>query len=87
VGTFRDILAATDRIGILDDTDLTSNLDSNETTFMDAATLASYETGNNDALNIDPHGILFEENVQIEVFRAGLKIDEFDGTKWASDPY
>ena len=87
VGTFRDLLGATDRIGILDDTDLTSNLDSNETTFLDSATLASYESSNIDALNIDPHGILFEEKIQIEVFKAGLKIDEFDGTKWASDPY
>lgn len=77
VGTFRDILGLTDRIGILADIDLTSNLDSNETTFMDSATLASYETGNNDALNIDPHGILFEEQVQIEVYQGSVLIDSF----------
>jgi hypothetical protein len=77
VGTFRELLGLTDRIGIHDDIDLTSNLDSNETTFMDSETLLSYETNDIDALNLDPHGILFDERLEIEVYSGLILIDSF----------
>lgn len=77
VGTFKDLLGVTDRIGVLTDIDLTSNLDSNETTWMDQDTLDSYETHDNDPLNLDPHGILFEDKVEIEVRSFGVLIDSF----------
>jgi hypothetical protein len=77
VGLFRDLLGLTDRIGVELDIDLTSNLDSNETTFQSQSVLDSYETGDIDALNMDPHGILFEERLEIEVYRGGILIDSF----------
>lgn len=81
IGAFRDLLGITDRIGILDDIDLTSNLDANETSDMDEATLTEYETTDIDALNLDPHGILFEERLEIEVWQGlpgvGILIDSF----------
>ena len=77
IGAFRDLLGVTDRIGMLVDIDLTSNLDSNETTFLAPDTLTAYETSNIDAINIDPHGILFEERLEIEVKSFGSVIDSF----------
>lgn len=68
VGNFRELLGVTDRIGIHDSFDLTSNLDANETTFMDSATLDSYETTPMEGLDLDPHGIVFEERVEVEVY-------------------
>lgn len=77
VGTFKDLLGVDDRIGVLTDIDLTSNLDSNETTCMSQATLDDYEIHDNDPLNLDPHGILFEDKVEVEVRSFGVLIDSF----------
>lgn len=77
VGTFRDILGVDDRIGVLAKVDLTSNLDSNETTCQSQSVLDDYEINNNDPLNLDPHGIVFEEKVQIEVRSFGTLVDSF----------
>lgn len=77
IGAFRDLLGVTDRLSEHIRIDLTSNLDSNETTFMDSVTLDNYETINNDPLNLDPHGILFEDAVEIEVRESGTLIDSF----------
>jgi hypothetical protein len=77
VGKFRELLGLTDRISILNDIDLTSNLDANETTDMDPETLASYETNDIDALNLDPHGILFDERLEIIVMSGATVIDSF----------
>lgn len=67
VGAFKEVLGLIDRSGMLIDIDWTSNLDGNETSDIDVATLLSYETTNIDALNLDPYGILFDDNVQLDV--------------------
>ena len=77
VGSFRDLLGVTDRIGIHAYIDLTSNLDSNETTFMDEDTLLAYETTPMEGLDLDPHGVLFEERVEVEVRSFGVLTDSF----------
>lgn len=77
VGAFRDAIGLTDRLSALIDIELTSNFDANETTYLDQATLDSYETTDYDALNLDPHGIVFDESVEIEVRSFGILIDSF----------
>ena len=77
VGTFRDLLGVTDHVGVQLWYDLTSNLDSNETTFMDVVTLDNYETVDNDPLNLDPHGILFEDRIEVTVYEAGIESYSF----------
>lgn len=77
VGTFKDLLGLDDHIGVQLQIDLTSNLDSNETTFMDVVTLDNYETVDNDPLNLDPHGILFEDGIEVLVYQGVALIDSF----------
>lgn len=77
IGVFRDLLGLTDRLGLHIDIDLTPNLDSNETTFLQQSTLDDYETIDNDPLNLDPHVILFGDKVAIEVRSFGVLIDSF----------
>lgn len=77
IGVFRDLIGLNDRLSALVDIDLTSNLDANETTFLDQATLDSYETTDYAALNLDPHGIVFDEQLEIEVRSFGVLIDSF----------
>jgi len=77
VGAFKDLLGVTDHIGVQQSFDLTSNLDYNETTFMDQVTLDNYESVNNDPLNLDPHGILFEDRIEVTVYEAGIESYSF----------
>jgi hypothetical protein len=68
VGNFRELLGLTDRIGIHDSMDLTSNLDSNETTYQLEDTLDTYETTPAEGLDLDQEVIVFEERVEVEVY-------------------
>lgn len=96
VGNFRELLGLDDRLGMLIDIDLTSNLEANEANCQWKYTGVqgpedpnrwvcsdipyfddSYSGHDYDALNIDPHGILFEEQLQIEVRSFGSLIDSF----------
>lgn len=77
IGAFKDILGLEDRIGIDFDVELTSNLDANETTYLNSSLLTNYETVEQEALNLDPHGIILDELVEVEVRAAGILIDSF----------
>ena len=77
VGTFRDEISLKERLSMDIDINVTPNLDSNQTTFTDQTTLDDYETIDNDALNLDSEGILFQEEVAIEVYSFAALIDSF----------
>ena len=76
-GNFTEELLFGDSSGADPSIDLTENVDSNETTFLLQADLDAYETVDNSGLNLDPHGVLFEETVAIEVYSFGILIDSF----------
>lgn len=77
VGEFQDEILTDDQLTISPDLDLTPSLDSNETTYLEAATLMAYELGPNDGLNVDPEGVCFNEGVEFEVYSFGSLIDSF----------
>lgn len=77
VGVFEDELLFAELVEPSPVIDVTPNLDANETTFLQAATLTSYETIDNDALNLDSEVILFQEVVEVEVYSFGGLIDSF----------
>lgn len=77
VGKFSDEIVLEEKIPLHWDADLTPNVDSNETTFQDSLTLTDYETIDNNDLNLDPYGIVFQETVDVEVRSFGSLIDSF----------
>jgi hypothetical protein len=77
VGEFKDKLELKDRIGFDIDIDVTPNLDSNQTTFLDSTSLSDYETIDNEGLNLDSDVALLQERVEIEVRSFGVLIDSF----------
>ena len=78
VGTFLDPIELDDESGASPDMNVTPTVDSNETTYLDQATLDDYETMDNEGLNLDPNGILFQEKGDVEVRSFGSLIDTFD---------
>lgn len=76
-GPFREGFSPQEKMSRSPDIDLTSTLDSNETTFLPGLILEGYEEDNYLDLNLDPHGILFEEKVELEVKSSGIIIDSF----------
>lgn len=77
VGTFRDEVNIDDRYSYLHSIDVTPNLDANETTYLEEVDLLSYETVDNPGLALDSEVILFQENVEIEVYSFNVLIDSF----------
>lgn len=77
VGKFEDNVGLQDVCGQSLDIDLTSNIDSNETTDLQEATLSAYELTDNSGLRLDPTTILFEESVQIQVYSFSILTDSF----------
>lgn len=77
VGNFKEAIDYKEDIGMAIGIDITPNVDSNQTTFADAATLALYETVDNPALNLDSDGVCVQEEVAVEVFSHGVLIDTF----------
>ena len=77
VGTFDDLLGLKEIAGANPDIDLSENVDSNTTTFLEEATLDAYETTVDPGLALDPSGVLFQENVVIEVYSFSMLIDTF----------
>jgi hypothetical protein len=77
VGEFRDAIDLKEQLGIHISMDITPNLDSNQTTFLDQATLLAYETSDNEALNLDSEVALMQESVLVEVYSFGVLIDSF----------
>jgi hypothetical protein len=77
VGTFRDPVLFEERVDPSLAIDVTPNLDSNQTTFQPDVDLTSYETVDNDALNLDSEVILLQETVEIDVYSFAVLIDSF----------
>lgn len=76
-GDIQEPLDFQDLLGSRLDIDLTENVDSNQTTSLDALDLLAYETAENSGLNLDPGGVLFQETLTIDVFSFGLLIDSY----------
>jgi hypothetical protein len=77
VGEFQDPLPLDDDLAPSPDIDLTPNLDANETTFLEPATLLAYETALNGGLDLDPEGVTVRESVEIDVTSFAVLIDTF----------
>jgi hypothetical protein len=77
VGEFKDPLNLTEHTSYLERFDLTQNLDSNVTTFLSETTLSSYETIDDNDLNLDQEVVEFQEKVEVEVYQGAALIDSF----------
>lgn len=77
VGTFRDPVAIDDMMGMDITIDVTPNLDSNQTTFIDEASLDAYETVDAAEMNLDSDGVAFQEEVEVIVYQNNVQIDDF----------
>ena len=78
VGEFRDPLVVDESMALDISIDITPNLDSNQTTFIEDPDLDDYETIDNDALNLDSDGMLAKESVSIDVYQGVTLIDSFN---------
>ncbi len=77
VGAFADPIVFLEHVSPLLELDVTPNLDANETSYLEAQDLLDYETLDNDPLNLDSEVVLFQEDVEIEVYSFGSLIDSF----------
>ena len=77
VGTFKDKVNMKDKLGFDIALDVTPNLDSNQTTYTDQATLTNYETTEDTSLNLDSDGLCALEELEIKVYSFGSLIDSF----------
>jgi hypothetical protein len=77
VGKFREKIDLQDYCGLAISIDVTPNLDSNQTTFAEQSVLDSYETVNNDALNLDSDVMGFRDSVEIDVLQNSTLIETF----------
>lgn len=77
VGTFKEKLAFQEKLAFDISIDVTPNLDSNQTTFLQQADLDAYETSANSGLDLDTDGVQFQEGMEVEVYSFGLLIDSF----------
>lgn len=75
VGNFREQLTIDESIGMHLCLDITPNLDSNQTTALDSATLLDYETNDHPELNLDSEGLCFNESVVVELYSFGSLVD------------
>ena len=76
-GVFSEGVAVTDAWAYRQEIDLAETLDSNQTTMLSGLILSDYEENNYVDLNLDPHGILFEEKVEFEVTSLGSASEVF----------
>lgn len=77
VGTFLDELPIVESLDIDIALDITPNFDNNQTTFLPIADLLTYESTNNDALDLDSEGVSFGEAVEIDVYHGPTLVDSF----------
>lgn len=77
VGLFEDELEVDELLAMGIGINVTPNLDSNQTTFLETADLDSYESVDDLDLNLDSDGMLFGEEAFVEVFSFALLIDSF----------
>jgi hypothetical protein len=77
VGTFRDNMPIVERLDMDIGIDITPNFDNNQTTFLPLVDLQTYETTNNDALDLDSEGVSFGEAVEIDVYHGPTLVDSF----------
>lgn len=77
VGKFRDPVAFQDSTKLDYDIDITPVVDSNQTTFIEAADLLLYETNSNAGLDLDSDVVLPQERVAVEVYSFASLIDSF----------
>lgn len=77
VGTFRDNMPLVEQLDMDIGIDITPNFDNNQTTFLPLVDLQTYETTNNDALNLDSEGFSFGEAVEIDVYHGPTLVDSF----------
>lgn len=78
VGEFRDPMVVNDKTTFDINIDVTPNLDSNQTTFIQNPDLDNYETVDNEALNLDSDSMLAKESVSIDVYQGVTLIDSFN---------
>lgn len=78
VGTFRDELIFEEKHSLHWSSDLTPNVDSNETTYQTSDILDAHETTANPGLCLDTEGLLLRDSVEIEVRSFGSLIDTFE---------
>jgi len=76
-GPFSDNLSLGESLLKESDVDLSPTLDSNASTFLSGLILEDYEGLNYLDLNLDPHGILLVEKVEIEVKSSGVTVESF----------
>lgn len=76
VGNFIDTIPMRERLTLGMGIDVTPNLDSNQTTWTDED-LTAYETGSNNALDLDSDGVLVHDQIDVEVRSFGSVIDSF----------
>lgn len=77
IGTFQDPIEYQERLSSALDIDLTPNLDQNQTTDALDSDLLAYESSANEGFDLDPHGVLLRETVEVEVRSFGALIDTF----------
>lgn len=77
VGKFKENIALQDKYGLDISLDITPNLDSNQTTFAEKSVLDSYETVDNDSLNLDTDILGFGDSLEIEVYHGVTLIETF----------
>lgn len=78
VGAFSDEIPVDDVLTMCMSMDVTPNVDSNQTTFLEQSDLDDYESNPNEGLNLDSDGVLLQESVEVEVRSFGVLIDSFD---------
>jgi len=77
VGAFEDPIPFEEKTEFHIDVDVTPSVDYNQTTYMEEAPREEYEENDNDALNLDSDGVLFQEKVEIEVYSFGSLVESF----------
>ena len=77
VGNFREKVEFKEALGLDITIDVTPNLDSNQTTGADSATLLSYETSEMSELDLDSDGFSVRDSAEIKVYSFGSLIDSF----------
>ena len=77
IGEFQDEIEFKEALTQQYEMDVTPTLDGNQTTWIEQSDLDDYETIDNDALDMDSDGVLFQETTEIEVFSFTSSIDLF----------
>lgn len=77
VGNFKDPMVMGESTSFDIKLDVTPNMDYNQTTFIDQATLLAYESSPNNALDLDSEGISFGDSAEIDVYHGVTLVDSF----------